>query len=902
MFRWKELTLHGWDLWDEVVVPLDGDVTIISGENGSGKTTLIDSIRQLLNARTLSKKRRVQDYMKDPKRGVLIRGIVEQQPVDGQMPFRGEGVESPEMTIACTLRPQGGGAPEKRFLIEEGQVSPERITELTTSGGDWLRPEEYRRALRNAGISKSLMNVLTLSQGSIDELSQLPPGELFREVLDVLGDKEIIERYEEARENLRKAEERVAEHRRELTRVQDQLNQKHERLRVLEDYEDAQEELESLEARREAAKLQEIYAEASELREKLAECSEELEQTVRQRDESREELADKKDTLERLEVKKIERREEWEAAKEAYDDLHDENSRLHARIEELKEKEDEIENLPGTPVPEAREQWNEASEAHTRAKNKLRELESGLDDLKEKRERLQDGLPVYPEPVQATIEALDDENIDHQVMARTVELRDGVQAEAVESALGDLRFGLLVNPEDQEGVLRMAKKHDFPGPIFAGENADPGPSGPLELRDEAPAWMETELSDIDFEGAGLWSDQHGSWVRPPGDRLIGEEAIRRKLEETERRITQRTEERDDLRERLAELEQEKETAFGHLEQCRRREELREEVEVLPEIEAQHAEAQSRLQEAKDEKEKRHDEYETVSNKVNKLDITTDQLEKKLEELRERISELDTERTEIETRIESLDEDVEALEGEVRPGLQAEAKAGNLDSQSWLREKIGKKREELNDFEDVPAPKIRQEVSALENSINEVRQNLDQSNAVRQDAEDRVQRAKKNFLSNISHTLQRLRRRIDRYARMAGVTSEVEIPPTKDPDINLLEEGELRIRFGFDDKDPVLMRDPSFSGGQKVIAGLILLMAMADVEGPSFFVIDEPFAHLSVDRIDEVAEFLRATDSQFIITVPTGLARQDLEPGTQLIRLRKKSADDPYAPEPLRVIS
>ena len=93
-------------------------------------------------------------------------------------------------------------------------------------------------------------------------------------------------------------------------------------------------------------------------------------------------------------------------------------------------------------------------------------------------------------------------------------------------------------------------------------------------------------------------------------------------------------------------------------------------------------------------------------------------------------------------------------------------------------------------------------------------------------------------------------------------------------------------------------DPSFSGGQQVIAGLILLMAMAETEGRGFFMLDEPFAHLSLDRIDHVGRFLRSTRSQFIITAPTTLERAQFDPASIAIVLRKKRAGEAYAPVPI----
>ena len=121
-------------------------------------------------------------------------------------------------------------------------------------------------------------------------------------------------------------------------------------------------------------------------------------------------------------------------------------------------------------------------------------------------------------------------------------------------------------------------------------------------------------------------------------------------------------------------------------------------------------------------------------------------------------------------------------------------------------------------------------------------------------------------------------------------------------LELLDEAGIHVSVGFDGKDPLPLGDASFSGGQQVIAGLILLMGMAETDGHGFFMLDEPFAHLSIDRIDDVGRFLRATRSQFILTAPTTLDRAQLDPASLLIVLQKKRPDEAFAPVPIVAVA
>ncbi len=70
------------------------------------------------------------------------------------------------------------------------------------------------------------------------------------------------------------------------------------------------------------------------------------------------------------------------------------------------------------------------------------------------------------------------------------------------------------------------------------------------------------------------------------------------------------------------------------------------------------------------------------------------------------------------------------------------------------------------------------------------------------------------------------------------------------------------------------------------------------DGHGFFLLDEPFAHLSLDRVDQVGRFLRASRSQFLLTAPTTLDRAQLDPAGLVIALQKKRSYEPHAPVPI----
>ena len=132
--------------------------------------------------------------------------------------------------------------------------------------------------------------------------------------------------------------------------------------------------------------------------------------------------------------------------------------------------------------------------------------------------------------------------------------------------------------------------------------------------------------------------------------------------------------------------------------------------------------------------------------------------------------------------------------------------------------------------------------------------------------------------------------------------EVRRPKLTDDDAVLREAG-LDVRLGFDGKRPIPISDPKLSGGQKVLASLLLLVALTyegEQEGGGFFILDEPFAHLSVERIDHVARFISQTRSQFLLTTPTTHNFAVFSAAKLLLTLRKKKPEMDAAPPPLYV--
>jgi DNA repair exonuclease SbcCD ATPase subunit len=234
---------------------------------------------------------------------------------------------------------------------------------------------------------------------------------------------------------------------------------------------------------------------------------------------------------------------------------------------------------------------------------------------------------------------------------------------------------------------------------------------------------------------------------------------------------------------------------------------------------------------------------------------------------------------------------------VPPELYARAERGELDGPDTVASDLDRARRTLDALGEPPPREVREEALHLRANIDEAERHLAARRREAEEAQKELSECRLRYLEIISGALQDYRRRATELAAGAEVGVEMELPRLVDDD-RVLDEAAIEVRFGFDGKAPLPLGDPSFSGGQQVIAGLILLMAMAETDGRGFFMLDEPFAHLSLDRVDQVGRFLRAARAQFILTAPTTLDRAQLDPASLVIVLQKKRPGEPHAPVPI----
>ena len=203
MFKILRLSFSNWDCWRPVSVPLDEPIVMLAGPNGSGKTTFLDGIRIILNAPRLSTKRRRNKYMKDRRKMTMVSALVSNYDQTGGRPFQCLNIHEDVVTLACVLVPTTNGV-DSRYIILPGDVSFGEI-QSAYQNHKVYQPGEYSDILFKAGVSRSLLSILAIEQGETNKLTERSPAELFSYVMQIKGQRQVFERYQEAKDGYHRA-------------------------------------------------------------------------------------------------------------------------------------------------------------------------------------------------------------------------------------------------------------------------------------------------------------------------------------------------------------------------------------------------------------------------------------------------------------------------------------------------------------------------------------------------------------------------------------------------------------------------------------------------------------------------------------------------------------------------
>lgn len=910
MFRLLELETVHWDFWRSFRLPLDASIVTISGPNGSGKTTLLDALRTLL-ALDCSKKRDYKRYVRrNGEDFCWLRGVIDNQRVPGssRRPF-GLPYTSDRITLGCRIDKKGGDWTRK-YWIADGEVA---LADLEQQGEEF-GVRDYQRILHGAGLSPAIARVLSLEQGQTDKLCELSPRELLDLVFQVFGDKDVLDRYQEARHH----QEHTT---RELDAGQNQLEalgnnlEKHEQ---------------KVNRYREWQRLNQERVElVSEIRPRLEHCllQREADHAARtlltQRRDWRAKCAERTtlaldssaldDALAKSQLRKEAAEENEDIQTKALSEINLELGGWKKLIEQQQRLEEQAQAVGGH-VADAREiERLESQRADLLVRiASLQQRQSQLDEMLE---NLAAGRRADPHDVAAFRQALTQADIAHHLLTDVVEIVDASWQPAVEAALAPFaHIVLLQHTRDAERAMALGEKQRYRN-FIVPECVQAGlpPQGSLlevvRFFSPVPEWLLRTLERtrrVEDVAAGSKLPRGEDWITRQGylrERRGGRHAAPEQARFGRARLDALRDERAQLDKQLAPLK---------TQQAELRDKL---IGMKAQLTGETAAAQLAARAAEFAEARNQHEALVLRRRDNGLEAA--RRDRKAAD--EALAIARTRRAQINADMARLDKEI--AERENRAGREEQIRrrlklrrnrsqmpttwrdaaanqqlvdtwrdATNIDRRlAEIDTKFAEESWETDDSVVLLRDKIADNYAQMERDLNARRRD----NAL---ASEQTQAARENYIAVLRHTVGRYAKNLKTLGEVAGIKVEHEPVALGNDDVTLAQAG-LSVRFDFDAKGFMGMNDGDASGGQQVMKSLILLVAlMMEESRPGGFVfIDEPFAHLDIVNIERVSGFLKATRAQYLLTTPVTHNVNIYDPATLTLVTFKKRPGEAWAP-------
>ncbi len=911
MFRLMELETVHWDYWRNFKLPLDAPIITISGPNGSGKTTLLDAMRTLL-ALECSKKRDYKRYVRrNGEDFCWLRGVVDNQcpPGASYRPFR-LPYQQDRITLACRIDKKGGDW-SRKYWIADGEVSLQEIEQK----GEEFGVRDYQRILHSAGLSPAIARVLSLEQGQTDKLCELSHKDLLDLVFQVFGDKEVLERYEEARHH----QEHTA---RELDAAQNQLEalgnnlEKHEQKvnRYLEWHRLNQERTDLFSETRPRLEHYLLQRETDNARRTLQSMRKEWRAKRVERKELQMELQMQQQALEAAQLRRQAATDNEQNQQRTLNELNRELGRWETIVEQQKRLEQQAQASEGGKLADAREIEHMESE-RANLLVRIAEQEQKLRQLDEMLENLAAGRRADPQDVAAFRQALNQAGIAHDLLADVVEIADPSWQAAVEAVLApSAHIVLLAKEKDTEAAMALGEKLRYrhfivPDCCTAGLPPKGSLLEVVRFTKPVPEWLLRTLERtrrVEDAVAGAKLPRGEDWITRQGylrERRGGRYAAQEQARFGKARLEALREQRSSIEKSIAPLREQRDDLTAR---------IRNQQAQLAGVSAS-AQLASRAAEFAEARQ----HYDALI--LRRRDNTVLQAQQEREQADKAATAAYTSSQKIQFALQTLEKEISgkenraAREEQIRRlktlrGNRKQFPAGWCDeaANQQIAEKyrdttnIDRRIEEIEYRFKEESWETDDTVVALRDKIRDDYQRMDNDLATRRRdnemARDQTETAREQYIAVLRHTVGRYVKNLKLLGELAGIKVEHEPVLLDNNDLSLAQAG-LAVRFNFDDKGFMGMNDGDASGGQQVMKSLILLVAlMMEESRPGGFVfIDEPFAHLDIVNIERVAKFLKATRAQYLLTTPVTHNVGVYDPSMLTLVTFKKKPDDPWAP-------
>jgi chromosome segregation protein len=840
-----------------------------------------------------------------------LRGVVDNQRPHGssKRPF-GLPYQQDKITLACRIDRKGGDWMRK-YWVAEGEVALEDME----AQGQEFGVRDYQRLLHSAGLSPAIARVLSLEQGQTDKLCELSPRDLLDLVFQVFGDKEVLERYQEARHH----QELTA---RELDAAQNQLDalgnnlERHEQKvnRYLEWHHLNEERAILVSETRPRLAHHLLRREAENARRTLLAQRRDWRAKRGERLDLQREIKVQQSALEQALLRREAAHESEQNQQRALNELNRDLGRWETIVEQQQRLEQQASASEGEQLADAQE-IEKLESRRAGLLVRIAELEQQQRQIDEMLENLAAGRRADPHDVTAFRQGLTQAGITHDVLSEVVEISDASWQPAVEAVLAPFaHLILLAKSKDAEGAMALGEKLRYrhfivPDCVEAGL----APQGSLlevvRFSRPVPEWLlrtleRTRRVEDAAEGSklprgedwitrqGYLRERRGGRHAAPEQARFGKarlEALRDQRSAIEKSLAPLREERDGVTRQIRSQQARLAGAGAAAQLAARAAEFAEAREHYDALVARRRE--NTVLQAQQERSEADEAASSARENVQKMQFQLQSLERDIAARENRSA-----REEQVRRVQALRRNRRHFP----PGWRDEAANQAIADKFRDTTNIDRRIEEIErrfaeeswETDDSVVPlrdKIRDDFRRMESDLISRRH---ENETARTQTDD----AREQYMSVLRHTVSRYVKNIKALGETAGIKVDNEPVALGNDDVTLSQAG-LAVRFDFDSKGFMGMNDGDASGGQQVMKSLILLVGlMMEESRPGGFVfIDEPFAHLDIVNIERVSAFLKATRAQYLVTTPVTHNVNVYDPSMLTLVTFKKRADQGWAP-------
>lgn len=893
MFRFLKVEVVHWDYWERFSLPLEANIITIVGPNGSGKTTLLDALRTLLCIDCSSGRDYKRYVRRNEKPMSWLRAVVDNKRLDsGSRPFF--PFMSETVTLACQIRKKGGDW-QRQYLLAEGDVSIENLEDK----GTWIGVRDYRQRLDQAGLTQAIRHVLSLEQGDTDRLCEYSPRQLLELVFSVFGDQEVLNNYQQAKNE-------QMEIGRELEKLEDDLARLGVRLREAEanvnsfrEWESLKKEVDKLSQeilpRTELADLHEkITASRTHLRKKrfeLVSCQKKFDELQARSSNLSQEIAVARTKEQGLEVAEAVARERFTLHRDAARDADGILTQKKA-LEELCRQQQS-----GFDVPELAQEQRDKREKLAANDHELKIVRQQQRDFQARIAALKAGAKIEPSFVQEFRTHLGKAKIGHKLLTDTVEVSDPGWQKALEGVIGQYaHIVLLTDPGDRKRAWELGEELRYKHFVVAERGSHPKvkPGSLLEVvtfSEPPPEWLVEQLNRIrrvETVKEGDLLPEEVSWVTregyhrerrggryigvDPNKFLFGDAARKNQIHEAEGELVSLVLRDDELR-------RENETLCSRIDEIQAlitgvdaAQQLATRSAEFARVEKEFPELAQLAQDAADILTDCSQKFKAAGKDLHDLEVSKSGLDSDFrragDDLRKDLSELRILKKQQTDRIIDYRSRRRPMPSSWYTKQAFEELCDKFKSADAVRHEITRLRQRLSEGSWV----TDEQVVAVKEKLGGDHSHLEETIKARRIHHLRhvtaTQEARESYINVLKATVRRYSRNVRSLGDLAGIGIEVEPPHLVNEDVVLAQAG-LNVKFNFDQKGMIGLNDGEASGGQQVMKSLILLVGlmMDESRQGGFVFIDEPFAHLDVFNIDKVGAFLEATKAQYVLTTP-----------------------------------